>query len=60
MPLHVTSTEIIELRLWDPQTIIYDIETHRSLLDQSHFDPLGMHVNSIFNELANPDSQLII
>jgi len=60
MALHIASAEVFKLTFRDPETIIDDIESYRSLLDQSDLNLLRMHVNSIFNKLTHPYPQLII
>ena len=60
MAVHIATAKVFKLALRDPKTIIDDIESYRSLLDQSDLDLLRMHFNSIFNKLTDPNPQLII
>jgi hypothetical protein len=60
MAVHIATTKIFKLTFRDPKTVIDDIESYRSLLDQSDLDLLRMHVYSIFNKLTHPYPQLII
>ena len=60
MAVHIATTKVFKLTFRDPKTVIDNIESYRSLLDQSDLNFLRMHVNSIFNKLTNPYPQLII
>jgi hypothetical protein len=60
MAVHIATTKVFKLTFRDPKTVIDNIESYRSLLDQSDLNLLRMHVNSIFNKLTNPYPQLII
>lgn len=60
MALHIASAEVFKLTFRYPETIIDDIESYRTLLDQSDLNLFWMHFNSIFNKLTHPYPQLII
>ena len=49
MALDIASAEVFKLTFRDPKTVIDDIESYRTLLDQSDLNLLWMHFNSIFN-----------
>jgi hypothetical protein len=60
MALDIASAEVFKLTFRDPKTVIDDIESYGTLLDQSDLNLLWMHFNSILNKLAHPYPQLII